>query len=50
MMDSLIAGTATNDGINGAEWYLKFKHTLPDYYISRTDAKMLDWRKNSFFK
>lgn len=45
MMDALIAGTATNDGINGADWYLKFNYTLPDYYISRTDAKMLGWRK-----
>ncbi len=46
-MDALIAGTATDDGTNGAGWYLKFKHRLPEYYISRQDAKALGWNPKS---
>lgn len=43
MMDALIAGAATDDGINGADWYLKFKHRLPDYYIKEEDALSNGW-------
>ncbi len=39
----LLAGTATNVGINGADWYLKYIGQLPDYYISKARAKQLGW-------
>lgn len=43
-MEAKIAGTATNNKIAGADWWLmKFGH-LPSYYISETDAKNLGWK------
>lgn len=42
-MSALLAGTATDNGINGADWYLKYLNKLPDYYISRTLAETLGW-------
>ncbi len=40
---SILVGTATIQNINGADWYLKHLHRLPDYYISKEDAKTLGW-------
>ncbi len=37
-LKALLAGTATNDGINGADWNLKYHNTLPDYYITNEKA------------
>ncbi len=37
-MSSLLAGTATKNGINGADWYLKYLNKLPDYYIRKNTA------------
>lgn len=34
VMRSIIAGFATRDGINGADWWLKHYGRLPDYYIT----------------
>ena len=42
-MYALLAGTATKNGTNGADWYLKYLNKLPDYYISRTLAETLGW-------
>ena len=33
-MKSVVAGFGTKDGINGADWWLKYKGRLPDYYIT----------------
>ena len=41
---SATAGTATIDGENGADYYLKFSGQLPDYYITLSDAKKLGWK------
>ena len=38
------AGTATVDGNNGADYYLKYLGQLPDYYITISDAKKLGWK------
>lgn len=37
IMKSVIAGFATKDGINGADWWVKHYSKLPDYYISWDD-------------
>lgn len=37
------AGTATNYGTNGADWWIKYLQELPEYYISRDDAKKVGW-------
>lgn len=41
---SLLAGTATKEGINGADWYLKFYSKLPAYYITKKDAEALGYK------
>lgn len=38
------AGTATADGHNGADYYLKYSSQLPDYYFTLSDAKKLGWK------
>ncbi len=43
-LQALAAGTATDNGANGADWWLKNYHCLPDYYISESDAKALGWK------
>ncbi len=42
-LKALLAGTATEMGTYGADWYLKHQGKLPDYYISRSDAKKQGW-------
>ena len=40
----LLAGTATNDEINGADWYLKNYGKLPSYYITKAKAEELGYK------
>lgn len=40
---TLLAGTATDDGINGADWHLKARGELPDYYITPEQATNEGW-------
>jgi len=40
-LKSLFAGEATDKGMNGADWHLKHKGKLPEYYIDRITAKNL---------
>lgn len=44
-MTTIEAGTATINGIDGADWHLKNKGDLPEYYISFEDACRLGWEK-----
>lgn len=41
---SIEAGTATKDGNNGADYWLKHYGKLPDYYVSRDDYISAGWR------
>jgi len=41
---AVTAGTATIDGDNGADYYLKYSGRLPDYYITLNEAKKLGWK------
>ncbi|MBQ4528260.1 MAG: phage head morphogenesis protein [Clostridia bacterium] len=45
-LKSLFAGEATDKGMNGADWHLKYKGKLPEYYIDRITAKKLGWKKH----
>ena len=44
-LKALLAGTATNNGRNGADWYLKYFSKLPDYYITKEDAIKLGYKR-----
>lgn len=39
-----LAGTATNNGVDGADWYLKNYGGLPSYYITKEEAEELGYR------
>ena len=38
------AGYATKDGTNGADYWLYYKHKLPEYYITKKQAIILGWK------
>ena len=42
-MKAILAGKATDKGKDGADWWLKNTGDLPDYYISKKNAKRLGW-------
>jgi len=43
-LDSIKAGSATKLGENGADYYLKYYGKLPEYYITKQEAKALGWK------
>ncbi len=43
-MSAITVGTATIDGINGADWNLKYEGKLPNYYIGIYEAIRFGWR------
>lgn len=43
-LKAVIAGNATKDGKNGADFFLKYIGKLPDYYISKEEIEELGWR------
>lgn len=43
-METILAGTATANGIDGADWTLKYTGDLPDYYITKDAIKALGWQ------
>jgi len=45
VMSALLAGTATDKGVEGADWFLKYYGKLPEYYISVDKAKQLGWKR-----
>jgi hypothetical protein len=45
LMKSIKAGTATINAADGADWALKYKGVLPDYYITIEDIYDLGWQK-----
>ncbi len=42
---AILAGNATESGTMGADWWIKYYGKLPDYYVSREEAKTLGWRR-----
>ena len=45
-LKSLFAGEATEKGLDGADWHLKYNGKLPEYYLSRNNASKLGWNPN----
>lgn len=43
-LQALFAGTATKRGMDGADWWLKYRGKLPEYYINKQDAKDRGWK------
>ena len=43
LMQAIIAGNATFLGTNGADWSLKYLQELPEYYITREEAREAGW-------
>ena len=43
---ALLAGTATEQGMNGADWWLKNYGKLPPYYISESEAEKRGWKSS----
>ncbi|MFI3326620.1 MAG: ribonuclease domain-containing protein [Clostridia bacterium] len=43
-MNAVYPGGATNDGFNGADYYLYQNGSLPDYYITVSEATLLGWK------
>ena len=43
-MDVLPAGYATQDGLNGADYWLTHKGKLPENYITKEEAELLGWK------
>ncbi len=44
-MRTKIIGTATDIGNDGADMHLTFYDKLPDYYVTKEEAKRLGWKK-----
>ena len=45
-MDVLPAGYATQDGLNGADYWLIHNGKLPKNYITKKEAEKLGWKNN----
>lgn len=45
-MKTVKAGTATINGINGADWSLKYDKKLPGYYITKSEAEKIGYIPN----
>ena len=43
-MDVLPAGYATQDGLNGADYWLAHKGKLPENYLTKEEARELGWK------
>ncbi len=48
LMQSIEAGTATINGVNGADWTLKYDGELPNYYVTKEDAEANGWERGKW--
>ena len=46
-MKSIKAGTATINGIDGADWSLKYNVKLPEYYIDQKELGNIGWKSGN---
>ena len=44
IMETVKSGTATINGVDGADWMLKHKTELPSYYIEKSEALQSGWK------
>ena len=47
-MNAIKAGTATIDGLSGADWSLKFKGALPENYVDKKEALQQGWKQGKW--
>ena len=45
-MQAIMAGYASQDGISGADYWLKNYGKLPDQYITKAEARKYQWKAN----
>ena len=43
-LKAIAAGFATRNGENGADYWLKWHQVLPNYYLTKEEAKALGWK------
>lgn len=43
-MESIVAGNATKDGNDGADFWIKYFDELPEYYVSKAQAYLMGWK------
>ncbi len=43
-MQAIKSGTATINGVEGADWTLMYKNALPDYYVTKEEALAKGWK------
>lgn len=48
LMEAIAAGTATINGLNGADWTLKHTGELPKYYIDKSEALQKGWKSGKW--
>lgn len=48
LMQAITAGTATINGMDGADWRLKYEGKLPSYYISSFNASRSGWKPSKW--
>ena len=44
-LKAVAAGTATDRGMDGADWWLQYMDALPDYYITMDEAEAAGWNR-----
>jgi len=42
-LETIVAGRATQDGMNGADFWLVHYGKLPEYYVTYSDARTMGW-------
>ena len=47
-MQAITAGTATINGIDGADWSLKYSGKLPAYYATKEEAQANGWKPSKW--
>lgn len=47
-LETITAGTATVDGVSGADWSIMYNQQLPSNYISRSDAEKKGWKSGKW--
>lgn len=47
-MTAIMAGTATENGREGADWTLMHQGELPDYYVTKAEAEAKGWSRRKW--
>ena len=47
-METVKSGTATINGVDGADWMLKNESKLPSYYVDKFEAIQRGWKRGKW--